>query len=81
MNSRYGGLAIPSVIYDCEDDEWLTRYRADALTEAVVKAADLLPKLQSRSIVLVNADGTVAWVGDLAQTRVDHYKALVVQRS
>jgi hypothetical protein len=67
--------------YDCEDEEWLTRYRADALTKAIVKAADLLPKLQSRGIVLVNADGTVAGVGDLAQTRVEHHKALVLQRS
>jgi hypothetical protein len=60
--------------------KWM-RQATDALTKTIVKAADLLPKLQSRGIVLINADGTVAEVGDLAQTRVEHHKALVLQRS
>ncbi len=68
-------------MYDCEDEDSLTKYRADVLAQATVQAAELLPKLQSRSIVLVNSDGTVAGVDDLAQTRVDRNKVLIVRRN
>jgi hypothetical protein len=66
---------------DSEDEDWRTRYRADTLAKANVKAADFLPKLQSSGFVLVKADGTVAGAGDLAQTRVDQDRALIVRRS
>lgn len=62
------------------DARW-AQYQADALANAQAKADELVPKLESRGIMLLNADGTVAGAADLAQTRLDYDKALIVRRN
>lgn len=65
--------------FDGDEDDCQQEYRKRVLAKAGAIAADVVPRLRDKGFVLLNADESVAGVGELAQTRLD-YGTLIVRR-